>query len=83
MARAGLTAVEADTLWWSETAWWQYRAQVIVYVNELPIAERMAFDRTVRASYESPLGRLWYEMMKATLDADAVRYVDKLLAQPD
>jgi hypothetical protein len=27
-------------------------------------------------------GRLWYEMTKATLNADAVRYIDNLLAQP-
>jgi hypothetical protein len=27
-------------------------------------------------------GRLWYKMTKATLNADAVRYIDNLLAQP-
>jgi hypothetical protein len=82
MERAGLTLEEGVALNWEQQAWWLYRAQVIADVDELTPAERASFDLRMRAFHELPLTRLWYESSKATLNADAVRYIDKLLAQP-
>ena len=80
--RSGITAEEAVSVLWNEAAWWQYRVQAIIYVNELTTAERIAFDGTLHSYKENPLRRLWYETTKPTLNPDAVRYIDNLLAQP-
>ena len=77
-----MTYEDAMTLNWEQMAWWQYRDQVIAYADELPKAAREAFDTSTRGAYRYPLGRLWYEMNKASLNADTVRYIDDLLAQP-
>ena len=82
MERVGLTYEEGITLNWEQTAWWQYRAHAIAYADELTATERASFDFTMRESYRLPLARLWYDTTKANLDADAVRYIDNLLAQP-
>jgi hypothetical protein len=82
MERSGLTLEEGIALNWEQHAWWQYRSHVIAYADELTAAERVSFDFTIRGGYSVPLTRLWYDMTKATLNADAVRYVDNLLAQP-
>jgi hypothetical protein len=34
-------------------AWWQYRAQTIAYVDELPVGERLEFDEALRRNYGS------------------------------
>jgi hypothetical protein len=80
--RLGMTYEDGMSLNWEQMAWWQYRVGVITYVDELPKAEREAFDASTSAAYRLPLGRLWYEVTKATLNADTVRYIDNLLAQP-
>ena len=82
MQRAELTAEEANALSVREYAWWQYRAQVIRHVDELDPGDRHSFDAVARLVYTSPLGRLWFEETKPLLDPDAVRYVEKLIAQP-
>jgi len=66
-----------------EFAWWQYRAQVIRHVDELGPGDRISFDTVARFAYaNSGISRLWFEEAKPLLDADAVRYVEKLIAQP-
>lgn len=61
----------------------QYRAQVIRHVDELDSGDHHAFDAVARLVYgTSPLGRLWFDEAKPLLDPDAVRYVEKLIAQP-
>ena len=82
MERCGLTYEEGIALGWEQQAWWMYRAQVVTYVDELTVAERTSFDASVRGFHELPVTRFWYESTKATLNPDAVRYIDNLLAQP-
>ena len=81
---AGLTEAEALRLMFDQEAWWQYRAQTILYIRDLSEGERFAFDESIRISY-SPDGRFigarWYENRKSALNPDAVRYVENLLAQ--
>ena len=82
---AELTPAEERTWAFWEFAWWQCRTQTITHIDELPAGERVQFDRGVGAAYGLPgRGRVWYEHFKAlqTLNPDAVRYIDNLLAQP-
>jgi hypothetical protein len=78
----GLTDDEAAALYFEQSAWWHFRAQVIPYVDELPAGERVAFDAGLRGYDRNALERLWYQTTKASLNPDAVRYIDDLLAQP-
>ena len=84
MEQAG-PAEDARMLGFELYAWWQYRAQAIAYVDELPVGERLEFDEALRRNYGSfPVERMWYEMAKRrrVLNPTAVRYIDNLLAQP-
>ena len=77
--------LEEGATWASwEFAWWQYRTQTITHIDELPAGERTQFDRGVGSAYGLPgRSRAWYEHFKvSTLNPDAVRYIDNLLAQP-
>jgi hypothetical protein len=66
-----------------EFAWWAYRAQTITHIDELPAGERAQFDRGMRSFYAQGRRRSWYERFKdSTVNPDAVRYIDNLLAQP-
>jgi hypothetical protein len=83
MTERGLTFEEAFRYNNIEMAWWQYRSQVIENVAELPSGKRIEFDSAIQIAYgKLPGPRLWYETSKATLNPDAVRYIDNLLAQP-
>ena len=48
MVQTGLSADEAAALYWDQLAWWQYRLEVIPYVNELSVAEREEFEGGIR-----------------------------------
>jgi hypothetical protein len=79
--RAAVTSEEASQTWAYMWAWWIYRAQVIAYASELRAGERVQFDNGLRIHYgRNGLERLWYQTVKPTLDPDAVRYVDAVLA---
>ena len=83
MERAGLTREEAMALFLDQYASWVQNVRVINYGEELTQSERTTNDQGMRDTYGSrPLGRLWYETTKATLNRDAVRYIDNLLARP-
>ena len=83
MQRARLTQEEAMALSMREFAWCQYRAQVIRHVDELSPGDRISFDTVARFAYgSSGISRLWFDEAKPLLDPDAVRYVEKLIAQP-
>jgi hypothetical protein len=84
VATAGLTEAEAFRLMFDQEAWWQYRAQTIQYIDELSEGERVGFDESIRQGYGGArfIEARWYANRKATLNPDAVRYVDTLLAQP-
>jgi len=80
---AGLTNDEVGAVVWDQWAFWYYRQQTVSQIDQLPPGERAEFDIGARGAYgRSPVGRLWYETTKATLNPDAVRYIDNLLAQP-
>ena len=81
MQRTGLTEEEAYTLFSEQMAWWNYRSQVIAYVDELPDGERIQFDAAIARFFGHPVASLWYETLKPTLSPDAVRYVDAVMAQ--
>jgi len=83
MQRAGMNEEDATALMWDQSAWWAYRIQHIPYLDDLPVSQRIDFDRIARRTYGSTfLDRLWYEKTKSFLDPAAVAYIDKLLAQP-
>ena len=83
MERAGLTLEEATALMWEQSAFWAWRSQAIAYVDELPDGERIQFDSGLRLNYGTlPVRRLWYQAIKASLNPEAVGYIDNLLAQP-
>ncbi len=83
MEQAGVTAEEASLLHSMFIAWWNYRLQIIPYVDELPAMERTMFDVGIRTTLNKPgVYRTCYETGKRLYHPDAVRYVDNLLAQP-
>lgn len=82
MERTGLTVAEAAALYWEQLAWWQYRLEVIPYVDDLPVAQRTEFESGIRQNYGSqPVERLFYETAKTTFPPAAVSYIDDLLAR--
>ena len=83
-AKAKITFDEASQVHSHQWAWWMFQSQVIPFADELRPGERAQFDGGIRLRYENlPVGRLWFQTFKnTTLDPDAVRYVDNLLAQP-
>jgi hypothetical protein len=73
---------EAYALYFEELAWWYPRVPAIQYIDHLPAAERDVFNELLRRNYGNlEPGRTWYERTKPILNADAVRYVDRVLAQ--
>jgi hypothetical protein len=85
MERSGLTVEEASGLLWDQLAFWQVRVLSILNVDEMTAEARSELDRNLRYEYGSgafPVARLWYETAKGSANSEAVRYIDKLLAQP-
>ena len=82
LADAGLTNDEIGAVIWSQFAFWAYRQSTVTQIHELTVGERAEFDIAIRNAYGQGVGRLWYSTSKATLNPDAVRYIDNLLAQP-
>ena len=54
--QVGLTSEEATLLFWSESARWAYRLQIIPHVDELSPMERNQFDGAIRSGYGRPSG---------------------------
>ena len=82
--RAQLTLDDAATVLAEQGALWNYRLQVIPYVDELPSGDRASFDALTRLAYGRPgIARFYYEAFaKSSSHPDAIRYIDNLLAQP-
>src|SRR5262249_5876800 len=78
VAATGLTETEALRIMFYQEAWWQYRAQIIQYIDDLSDGERAGFDSSLRQSYDGSLlvGAVWYKNRKSTLNPVAVRYVE-------
>ena len=85
MQQASVTQEVAFRLMLIELLWWNFRIQVIPYIDELPPVERTFFDVGCRFSYGQPgVARVVYDAyIKPTQHPDAVRYIDNLLAQPN
>lgn len=81
MDRAGLTREEAQVVFVYQVSVWNYVIQIIPNIDELPDIERTQFEMGVRARYETPVGRLYYEYQRSTAHRDAVRRVDQILAR--
>jgi hypothetical protein len=82
-ARGGISSLDAWMMNMYQQASWQLRSQTIIYIDELPQGVRDSFDLTCRIEYSpGTWHRFWYESTKATLNQDAVRYLDRLLAGP-
>ena len=79
---AGLTDGEIVAVIYSQVASWAHWQSTVTQIHELTVGERTEFDIGIRNFYGHGVGRLWYSTSKATLNPDAVRYVDNLLAQP-
>jgi hypothetical protein len=84
MERAGLTEEEAVLMHIAEATWWGHRLNVIATADQLSDIERTSFDVAIRFSYGNPgIAQLFYEMhIKNRGHPDAVRYVERVLAQP-
>jgi len=79
--KAGLSGEEADMAFFDQLAWWQHVCQIVRFRHDLSPAEMLEADTGIRGIYSLP--RLWYETTKPTLNPDAVRYVDDVLARSD
>jgi hypothetical protein len=81
--RTGVSAEDASLLLWNQISWWNYFLQIIPKIDDLTPMERTQFEVPIRAYYGSPgVGRVFYETyVKPQGHADAVRYIDNLLAQ--
>ena len=83
VGRAGLTVEEANRVFWFFLGFWQIRSESLRHLKELPDSERKDFDTRMRVQYSAgSLERVWYESNRDILGADAVRYIDNLLARP-
>ena len=81
--QTGLTEEEAQLLFYQWAIAWQANEQIIHSLNEATPGTRTAEDNAIRLFYQMrPVSRLWYQCMKATLNPDAVHYVDSVLARP-
>ena len=81
MTKLGLSDDETITLNSERLALWNMIAQTIPYLDELLPVDRAQVDSLNRLSISDPIFRLWYRFTKSNLNADAVRYVDELMAQ--
>ncbi|MBM4382571.1 MAG: hypothetical protein FJ091_04290 [Deltaproteobacteria bacterium] len=84
-ANAGLTPDEVQLMMYVQLAWWHYRVDAIENIQDLPPAQREDFDKVLRLQYAggNPVATLWYESVKHTLHAGAVRYVDAVIRSPE
>jgi len=83
MERTGLTRDEMVRVIWLQSAYWEYRAQLIPVADELSEIERCHFDIALAAAYgERGWARWFYEAAKTTAHTDMVRYIENVLARP-
>ncbi len=83
MEQSGLDALEASQVANYCFHVWVAQQEAIGRLADLSDTERLANEERLRLTYGRPgAARVWYDAMKETLRADAVRYVENLLAQP-
>lgn len=78
----GATPDEAYAMQTLQLMLWNYRLQMLPYLDELTPMDRVTFVGGVHSRYGRPgVGRLFYELhIKPTQHPDAVRYVESILA---
>jgi len=79
---AGLSRAEALLVMNSLRVSWTLTEQTIEALGELSPGARAQAAFNYRETWGKGVGGLWYKTLKEHLNPDAVRYVDKLLAQP-
>ena len=80
----GLTAEEVSTFITYVHSWWLFDEQQIEHIDKLTSGERARFDAVMRIQYQTIGWKRWFlEQGRSMLNADAVRYIDNLLAQPN
>ena len=78
----GLSEVEARQVWAFFSALWQNFEVSIVAVERLNSGVKAELDDRLRVNFRGSTGNAkWYELTKAGLNPDAVRYVDDLLTR--
>lgn len=81
MEKAGLTEEEARLVNLHQMALWQAMLKGIRCQEVLKPADRIGVETNLRRIYgESPLGRLFYEAAKPTMNPDVSRYMTRVLA---
>jgi len=79
----GMSVEDTAAVLWALQSQFEWLARTIAYIDELPDGRRDDVDRNLRMVYGViPLSKMYYAMMKPTLNRDAVRYIDELLARP-
>jgi hypothetical protein len=80
----GATDDEAYAMHTLQLMLWNYRLQMIPYLDELSAMDRVTFVGGIHARYGQPgVGRLFYELhIKPTQHPDAVNYVESILQTP-
>ena len=63
-------------------SWFIADTENILQIDKLAPAERRRIDYILREGHRSGARRQYLEMTREALNADAVRYIDNLLAQP-
>ena len=83
MEQAGLTEEEARLVLAQQTAQWQALAQATRNVDALWPDDRIGIETNLRLLYaRSPVGRLWFQYAKATMNPGVYRYMNVVLAEP-
>ena len=80
----GLTAQEARLLFGYQAAEWYNTELAIEALDRMSLGVREGTNRRIRTRFSKslPVQAKWYELNKADLNPDAVRYIDNLLSQP-
>jgi hypothetical protein len=83
MTRVGSTEEDAWRIFYESLAGWMLFVFQVHNLAQMTAGERDAVNKNIRLSFGSGIGKLWYEShARNTADADVVRHVDALLAQP-
>ena len=62
---------------------WLFDEQQIVHIDKMTMAEHGRFDALMRFRYQGIGWKRWFlGVSRPILNADAVNYIDNLLAQP-
>jgi len=81
MLSKGVTLEDAQVFAYWANAWWMFYSNLIPFVDELTVTEKQEFDSAIRGQWSSPAFSKWLEHSRGSLNADSVKYFDKILDQ--